>query len=175
MRFAYADPPYLGCGKRLYGEMHPRALDWDDMGKHVNLIDRLYADFPDGWAYSCNSRDLKWVLEHIRAPIPYRLCAWCKTFAQIRPTAVQWAWEPLVVVGGRPEPKGRTTDWMACSIELGSPIPGKKPLPFCRWLFELLGLTAGDELVDLFPGTGAVGAAWEAYRAQVSLLGKEDA
>ncbi len=29
MRFAYADPPYLGCGK-LYAEHHPHALDWDD-------------------------------------------------------------------------------------------------------------------------------------------------
>ena len=29
MRFAYADPPYLGCGK-LYVSHHPDARDWDD-------------------------------------------------------------------------------------------------------------------------------------------------
>ena len=34
MRVAYADPPYLGCSKRLYGE-HPGAADWDDPATHI--------------------------------------------------------------------------------------------------------------------------------------------
>ena len=33
MNFAYADPPYLGCG-RLYAQSHPDALIWDDPETH---------------------------------------------------------------------------------------------------------------------------------------------
>lgn len=28
MRFAYADPPYLGCGAKIYGVHHEQAADW---------------------------------------------------------------------------------------------------------------------------------------------------
>ena len=54
---------------------------------------------------------------------------------------------------------------------------GRKPLAFCRWLFDLLGMKAGDSLIDLFPGTGIVSRAW-AQRSpepepQLSLLQKE--
>ena len=45
MKFAYADPPYLGCGHR-YLEHHPEALDWDDPATHQELVDRLVGD-PD--------------------------------------------------------------------------------------------------------------------------------
>ncbi len=37
MRFAYADPPYLGCGKKLYGDRHEQAADWDDPERHRQL------------------------------------------------------------------------------------------------------------------------------------------
>ncbi len=37
---------------------------------------------------------------------------------------------------------------------------GGKPLPFSKWIFSLLGAQLGDEFVDIFPGTGAVSAAW---------------
>ncbi len=43
MRFAYADPPYLGCGAR-YAKLHPDAMVWDDPEIHRGLIDRLVAD-----------------------------------------------------------------------------------------------------------------------------------
>jgi len=38
MRFAYADPPYLGCGRR-YVDSHPDALIWDDPG---DIFDDLF-------------------------------------------------------------------------------------------------------------------------------------
>ena len=47
MRFAYADPPYLGCGSR-YIEHHPNAMIWDDPEEHRRLIERLCDDLPDG-------------------------------------------------------------------------------------------------------------------------------
>ena len=42
----------------------------------------------------------------------------------------------------------------------GGDLIGRKPLAFCAWLFEAMGMLPGDELVDLFPGTGIVGRAW---------------
>ena len=36
-RYAYADPPYLGCGK-LYADHHPDALEWDDPETHESRL-----------------------------------------------------------------------------------------------------------------------------------------
>lgn len=57
MKFAYADPPYFGNGKK-YALMHEHALDWDDKQTHLDLIATLNRDYPDGWALSCNPKDL---------------------------------------------------------------------------------------------------------------------
>jgi hypothetical protein len=38
-------------------------------------------------------------------------------------------------------------------------------------MFDLLGLGPDDDLVDLFPGSGAVSEAWESWRRQPNLLG----
>lgn len=42
-------------------------------------------------------------------------------------------------------------------------VVGAKPATFCRWIFDLLGAQAGDEFVDVFPGSGGVARAWLAY------------
>jgi len=42
----------------------------------------------------------------------------------------------------------------------GSELPGRKPIAFCAWLFDLLGMIRSDDFDDLFPGTGQVGRAW---------------
>jgi hypothetical protein len=45
--------------------------------------------------------------------------------------------------------------------ELGdSDLIGRKPLRFVFWVFELLGASPGDELDDLFPGSGVVSRCW---------------
>ncbi len=38
-----------------------------------------------------------------------------------------------------------------------------KPPQFAVWMFRQLGARAGDELVDLYPGSGAIGEAWRRY------------
>jgi hypothetical protein len=43
---------------------------------------------------------------------------------------------------------------------------GQKPWGFSFWMFEALGLQPEDEFVDIFPGSGAVTRAWEAWRKQ---------
>ena len=41
-----------------------------------------------------------------------------------------------------------------------------KPAAVCRWIFTLLGAAPGDSLDDLFPSSGAVSRAWDAYTGQ---------
>ena len=40
---------------------------------------------------------------------------------------------------------------------------GAKPMEFCWWIFDLLGMEPGDEFHDVFPGSGAVGKAYTAW------------
>jgi hypothetical protein len=42
-------------------------------------------------------------------------------------------------------------------------VIGAKPAAFCYWMFDLLGLLPGDDLVDLFPGTGGVTRAFRLF------------
>ncbi len=42
-------------------------------------------------------------------------------------------------------------------------VIGAKPAVFIRWVFDLLGALPGDELIDVFPGSGGVARAWELY------------
>lgn len=44
-------------------------------------------------------------------------------------------------------------------------VTGAKPAIFCRWVFDLLGAQAGDQFVDLYPGSGGVARAWAAFTA----------
>lgn len=41
---------------------------------------------------------------------------------------------------------------------------------FCIWIFDLLGARPTDEFVDIFPGSGAVGAAWHDFSRQPNQL-----
>ena len=162
MRFAYADPPYLGCG-RLYLKNHPDALVWDDPETHRALIQRLSDDYPDGWALSLHAPSLQTLLP--MCPPDVRIGPACKTFAQIRPVRVQFMWEPVIWWRGRKAKVAQSPrDWLVYSTAPRSGakdgIIGGKPRDFCMWVFDLLGAEPGDTLDDLFPGTGAVGAAW---------------
>lgn len=160
LRFAYADPPYLGCGA-LYAKHHPEAAIWDDPETHRALIARLCDEYPDGWALSCNSTNLQDMLP--MCPRGVRVGAWQKTFAIYKPNVpVAYTWEPVIFRGGRRRGRDEPTvrDSVACPIALKRGLTGAKPREFCRWVFDLLGARPGDVLDDLFPGTGAVGAAW---------------
>lgn len=167
MIVAYADPPYFGCGKRLYGDLHPEAHVWDDRQAHKDLAGRLVDEYPDGWALSCNPADLAFYLPLL--PNDVRVSPWCKTWHRLRPNvAVQYAWEPLIWRGGR-QIKRRNPmvrDWLACSVTMQRTVKGAKPDEFCVWMFRMLGLQPSDDLHDLFPGSGAVSSAWDSYCRQ---------
>lgn len=164
MKFAYADPPYLGCCG-MYDHHHPDGRCWDEITTHMALIDRLAAY--DGWALSLHTPSLREILN--LAPLDVRVMAWVKPFASFKPgVGVAHAWEPVIVRGGRSRTRQQDTvrDWVAANITLKRGLTGAKPRAFSFWLFDVLGMEPGDEFVDLFPGSGAVTAAWNEWRAR---------
>lgn len=170
MRFAYADPPYLGLSK-FYADRHPEAMIWDDPGTHARLIANLCSEYPDGWAMSLHVPALRTILP--MCPEDVRICSWVKPFASFKPgVRVAYAWEPVIVRGGRKGTREDRTvrDWVAANITMQRGLVGAKPRDFCRWVFEVLGAQPGDTLDDLFPGSGAVGAAWAEWVGEKSPL-----
>lgn len=167
MRFAYADPPYLGMCD-MYGHHHPDGRCWDDVETHRLLIERLVSEFPDGWAMSLHSPALRTILP--LCPSEARVGAWTKPFASFKPGVnPAFCWEPVIFMGGRK--RGRTEptvrDYCAVNITLGCGFCGAKPEAFCWWVFDLLGMEPDDEFHDLFHGSGAVTRAWETYRTNL--------
>lgn len=167
MKFAYADPPYLGmCGK-FYGHHHPDGRCWNDLATHARLLERLAADYPDGWALSCSSPSLREMLP--LTPPRTRVAAWVKPYAVFKPFVRPcYAWEPVLFTGGRktgfapPERGGgqiTPKDYLSIRVTNQRGLAGAKPPEFCRWVADLLGYQDGDEMTDLFPGTGAMSRA----------------
>lgn len=156
MTFAYADPPYLGCGAKLYSGFHEDAAIWDDPETHAALITRLCDEYPDGWVVSLHVPSLPVYLTF--TPPDARIGAWVKTYHQIRPHTVQFAWEPVIWRGGRKEIKRvpMIRDWLAANATSQRGLPGAKPEQFNRWVLDLLNYQDGDTLHDLFPGTGGM-------------------
>ncbi|NBW38779.1 MAG: hypothetical protein EBR30_27915 [Cytophagia bacterium] len=148
-------------GKKMYGRLHDEAQIWDDKRSHLQLLERLSEEFPDGWALSCNPKDLRWLLPTM--PEDVRICAWTKTFYQIRSVSVQYAWEPVLLRGGRKigsRDRPLVLDWLSCARSMKKGVPGAKPHRFNQWILELLGYDSReDELVDLFPGSGGMALA----------------
>jgi hypothetical protein len=169
MRFAYADPPYLGCGA-LYKDDHPDAYDWDDIRRHSTLIEYHLAQYPDGWAMSASSPSLRRVLK--LCPDDCRIAAWVKPFAAFKPNVpVAYTWEPVIFRGGRKRSRSDATvkDHLACNITLKKGLTGAKPAEFCEWILDLLGFDhTQDTLDDLFPGTGIMGEVIAGRKCDVS-------
>lgn len=163
MRVAYADPPYIGQAKKHYSH-DPRCAEVD----HRALIESM-AEY-DAWALSLSSPSLKTILP--MCPDDVRVMAWVKPFcafkANVNPA---YAWEPVIARLGRKRTRKQATtrDWVAESITLKKGLVGAKPEAFCFWLFEVLNMLPGDEFCDIFPGTGGVSRAWEAWQAQSRL------
>lgn len=185
VRFAYADPPYLGCC-RLYGHFHPDGRCWDDIETHEALIDRLMYEYPNGWALSCTSNSLVPLMADRR--FDFRIGAWVKPFhAYKRNVRPAYSWEPVVFHGGRnpsagyrhapPEKGGKATtpkDFVSANIMLRKGLTGAKPPAFCEWVLQLLNAQPGDTVFDLFPGTGMFGDVARELGIEVGEIGAED-
>ena len=165
MKIGYADPPYIGCA-HLYKD-HP---DFAGEVDHVALIASLNANY-DGWILHTHVPGLKVILPLL--PPEARVMAWVKGFAAFkRNVPVAYAWEPVIVKPARkPVVSKRLVmrDWIECPITLRRGLCGAKPEKVCHWAFEVVGGRPEDELVDLFPGTGAVTKAWKTWQGLFAL------
>lgn len=160
MRFAYADPPYLGLAEQFYGDP-----TYDSIDAHAELIASL--DQYDGWVYSLTSTTLKQILP--LCPDDVRVGAWVKPFCSFKPNVKPaYAWEPFLFRGGRKCEKGSETprDWIAANIALKKGFRGAKPLEFSFYIFRLLNMKPDDEFVDVFLGSGEVTRAWKIFSDQ---------
>lgn len=99
--------------------------------------------------------------------------SWVKTFAAFKKNvSVAYAWEPVIVKAARKPVVSKRLimrDWIDCPITMKKGLTGAKPEAVCHWAFEMLGARPEDELVDLFPGTGAVTKAWTTWQKKFLL------
>lgn len=163
MKFAYADPPYIGQARKHYGNH----VDYAGEVDHRALIYRLCDEF-DGWALSLSMKSL---------PVIVRFCpedvvtlAWFKPIAPPLGDHRRYNWEPVLL-----RPVRRYGPGYVPTALIASPpqftfrpkpethVIGEKPETFCHWIFAAAGLTRDDEMHDLYPGSGAVSTAWESY------------
>lgn len=171
-KLALADPPYPGCA-HLYKD-HP---DYAGEVDHKALLERLQDEF-DGWVLHTHVPGLRLMERAGWLPDDVRIGAWFKSFAAFkRNVPVAYVWEPVIIKAARkPVVSGRQVmrDVIECDdpgvkepITLKRGLAGVKPDKVCFWAFEVMGALPTDELHDLFPGTGAVGRAWETWRSDL--------
>jgi hypothetical protein len=173
VRIAYADPPYPGQAKKHY-EDHP---DYAGEVNHVHLIRGLDTEY-DGWCLHTSSVALPDVLAMcMEARVSgFRIMAWVKPFAAFkRNVSVAYAWEPVLVKPARkPVVSGRLVmrDFISESITMKRGLTGAKPEKVCHWLFEVMGAEPDDAFFDLYPGSGAVSAAWATWKESLVASGE---
>lgn len=177
MKLAIADPPYLGRADRWYGDgrgsgrtatvagrngrkpdHHPQAAEWDDPERHVQLV-RDLAQY-DGWLVAGAPGTERVLLE--AAPADAQLGIWHRPNAMPGGGRVLRSYEPVVFrvpEGRRDRSTGPRVRDVLSSPVLPQGFLGSKPPAWTRWALELLGYQPSDELVDIFPGSGAVAAA----------------
>ena len=161
MKLAYADPPYIGQARKHYGVLAKEV-------NHRVLIGTLM-DY-DGWALSLSSPSLEEILHLCRdvlGPNQVRVGMWGKSFCSFKPGVnPAYTFEPVIFWGGRKRGREVPTlrDYLICPMTTKRGTSGAKPDAFNRWVFEFLGALPEDTLDDLFPGSGAVTASWEAFR-----------
>lgn len=158
MKIIYADPPYLGCG-RYYDNKHESSREYDDIEKHMDLIEELKLQ-SDLWIYSCSARTLKKVF--LLLPANVRIASWHKHRQGYS------SWEPVIFSDIRPI-KG-WCDSFEWRHQNKSGLIGAKPVQFYYWLFQGVGLTAADTWIEKFPGSYNGEHAYNQYLNQSSLF-----
>lgn len=166
MRLAYADPPYVNCA-HLYKDQP----EYDGEIDYPALIKKIETEY-DGYVLHASSPSIPY-LTTLLAPETYRIMAWIKPFAAFKKNvSVAYAWEPVFVRPVRkPVVSGRVImrDWFPHSITMKKGLTGVKPSAVVEWALEMAGMEHNDDLDDLYPGTGAVTAAWEAWKIRLLL------
>ena len=179
MKLAIADPPYLGRAALWYGgkgitkwpatqkrskgrskddvEYHPDAHLWDSPAKHIELMVAMEVEF-DGWAMACSGKTLA-PLIGTADRLGAKLAIWHVTNAIPDGARVRSVWEAVfyrVPDSRRAVGTGyRVADVLSAAHPV-SGFVGSKPSAWTHWVIDLLGFQPGDEVTDVFPGSGAV-------------------
>lgn len=179
MRLAIADPPYpplIGArgtrprASRWYGDNqlsqkdvpadhHPAAAEWDDPERHRALLVQLLDEF-DGFAIATSPDG---IAAYAPLPVGIHIMAWHKTNAQPGGHRLHSMWEPVLLfppVGRRSNrgDAGGMSDVLTCGIARTGFV-GSKPIAWTRWVLDAMTYDPQtDEVVDMFPGSGAVSA-----------------
>lgn len=173
MQFGYADPPYPG--KARYYKDQPTFGGEVDHGK---LVADLVEMFPAGWALSTSADALRGLLP--LCPDDIRVSAWVKGSRAGISYRARSAWEPVIFWRGRERrmDPGEVLDdvllWGGRQPSHPGALVGMKSAAFSEWMFRQLGAARGDDLVDLFPGSGAVGRAWRHYAGAPVVVSRND-
>lgn len=154
----YGDGP-RDRGGNLPADFHPEAGEWDDPARHRALLEQLVAE-ADGWAIATTMDGLE---AYRPLPVPAHVLVWQKTNAMPTAHAIASTLEAVIVCPppGRRARRddGQVPDLLVAGKGRGN-FAGAKPAVWTRWVLAALGYLPGeDELVDLFPGSGAVARA----------------
>ena len=176
MKFAFCDPPYPGRAYLYRDVDRPDAEEVD----HAALVDRLIAEYPDGWALATDSRGL-WTVVPLLEPrareLRARIGIWHVSDAlpigignpKGRDARVAFSFEAVVLAGGRHRGPHVYDVLVAARRASANPFLGAKPGPYVAWVLRLLGAEPGDVVDDLYGGSGAVAAAAAEYLSQAQL------
>ena len=183
MRLAIADPPYLGRAALWYGgkgrneqgrggrarsrgdlapEYHPDAARWDSPDAHRSLMATLETDY-DGWALAASGKTVDLILP-FACQLGARLAIWHVPNAVPDGARVRSNWEAVLVRipdERRAHGTGLSVPNLLTASHPMRGFVGSKPDAWTRWVLDMLGFHPGDEVDDLFPGSGAVTRAME--------------
>lgn len=155
--FWYGDDTSARDPKNHKADWHEGASEWDDPARHRLLMEQLEREF-DGWAIATAHDGIP---AYGVLPRGVRIMVWHKTNAPGSASRIRNVWEPVII---RPPSTrlssrlmgGQVPDVLtAAAPRLG--FAGAKPAAWTRWVLDALGYDPDeDELVDMFPGSGAV-------------------
>lgn len=100
--------------------------------------------------------------------------AWVKPNNPPSGHRIRTCWEAVLVHTPRDRRTGAAGGFVNDVLIKASPrigFTGAKPDEWTWWVLDALGYVPGDEVVDLFPGSGSVGRAIAKHAGQPELLG----
>ena len=186
MKLAIADPPYLGRAVRWYSkegcgdgyginqaDNHPQAAIWDTPEAHADLAKQLLNEY-DGFAIALTVHSLSTYLSVIETDSHngIRVGAWIKPQSIPSGSRIKTSWEPVIFK--IPKERRGYKAGKKCDDHLIANPPrlgfyGAKPQEWTHWALDVLGYQQGDEVIDLFAGSGAVSEAIKSYRFERGL------
>jgi hypothetical protein len=143
LRVCIADPPYPGKAARYYRNEPTYAGEVDY----------------DGYALATSAEACRWLWPLCSDEV--RQATWSKPIGTPEATLGMHNLHEVVLVKQARRLRGGIPDALVAQpARFGGHLPGRKPLAWIAWVFRMLGMQPGDQLVDLFPGTGVIGRSW---------------